>query len=44
MGSVKIETVIEILKQHNVQISLEEATLILDFMFKFASIALNNIK
>ena len=26
MGSVKIETVIEILKQHNVHISLEEAT------------------
>ena len=44
MGSVKIETVIEILKQHNVQISLEEATLILDLMFKFANIAITNIK
>jgi len=41
---VKIETVIEILKQHNVQISLEEATLILDLMFKFANIAITNIK
>ncbi len=44
MGSVKIETVIEILKQHNVHISLEEARLILDFMFKFANIALTKIK
>ena len=44
MGSVKIENVIEILKQHNVHISSEEAKLILDFMFKFASIALTNIK
>jgi hypothetical protein len=44
MASVKPEQVIEILKQHNVHISLEQARLILDFMFKFANIALANIK
>ncbi len=44
MASVKPEQVIEILKQHNVHISLEQARLILDFMFKFANIALAKIK
>jgi hypothetical protein len=44
MEGVKPEKVIEILRLHNVHISLEQAKLILDFMFKFASIALNNIK
>jgi hypothetical protein len=32
------------LQLHNVHISLEQARLILDFMFKFANIALTNIK
>ena len=44
MASVKPEQVIEILKRHNVYISLEQARLILDFMFKFANIAVTNIK
>jgi len=42
MGSMKIEKVIEILQQHNVHISMEQARLILDFMVKFAKIALTN--
>jgi len=44
MEAVKPEKIIEILQQHNVHISLEQARLILDFMFKFANIALTNIK
>lgn len=40
MGSVKPEQVIEILRRHNVHISLEQAILILEFMFKFAKISL----
>ncbi len=40
MTSVKPEEVIEILKRHNVHISLEQAMLILDFMFKFAKLTL----
>jgi hypothetical protein len=40
MASVKPEQVIEILKRHNVNISLEQAVLILDFMFKFAKLTL----
>lgn len=40
MASVKPEEVIEILERHNVHISLEQAMLILDFMFKFAKLAL----
>lgn len=40
MASVKPEQVIEILKQHNVHISFEQAVLILDFMFKFARLTL----
>ncbi len=40
MEGVKPETVIEILKKHNVHISLEQARLILDFMFKFVRITL----
>ncbi len=42
MESVKIEKVIEILQGHNVHISMEQARLILDFMIKFANIALTN--
>lgn len=44
MEGVKPEKIIEILQRHNVHISLEQARLILDFMFKFANIALTNIK
>lgn len=40
MVSVKPEQAIEILKRHNVHISLEQAALILDFMFKFAKLTL----
>lgn len=40
MASVKPEDVIEILKKHNVHISLEQAILMLDFMFKFVRITL----
>jgi hypothetical protein len=40
MASVKPEQVIEILRKHNVHISLEQAALILDFMFKFAKLTL----
>jgi hypothetical protein len=40
MVSVKPEEVIEILKKHNVHISLEQAILMLDFMFKFVRITL----
>ena len=42
MESVKIEKVIEILQQHNVHISNEQAKIILEFMVKFANIALTN--
>jgi hypothetical protein len=44
MEGVKPEKIVEILQMHNVHISLEQARLILDFMFKFANIALTNIK
>lgn len=44
MEGVKPERIVEILQMHNVHISLEQARLILDFMFKFANIALTNIK
>jgi hypothetical protein len=40
MDSVKPELVIEILKKHNVHISLEQARIIIDFMVKFVRIAL----
>lgn len=40
MVSVKPEQIIEILKSHNVHISLEQAALMLDFMFKFAKLSL----
>jgi hypothetical protein len=40
MGEVKPETVIEILKKHDVHISLELAKLILDFMYKLARLSL----
>jgi hypothetical protein len=40
MESVKPEQVIEILRKHNVHISLEQAALILHFMFKFAKLSL----
>lgn len=42
MESVKIEKVIEILQQHNVHISIEQAKIILEFMVKFTNIALTN--
>lgn len=42
MDTVKIEKVIEILQAHNVYISIDQARLILDFMVKFATIALTN--
>lgn len=44
MEGVKPEKIIEILQQHNVHISLEQARLILDFMYKFVNIALISIK
>jgi hypothetical protein len=40
MENVKPETVIEILKKHNVHISLVQAQLILSFMYKLAKVAL----
>jgi hypothetical protein len=40
MENVKPETVIEILKKHNVHISLMQAQIILNFMYKLAKIAL----
>lgn len=39
MEGVKPEVVIEILKKHNVHISLEQAKVILDFKFKSEWIA-----
>ena len=41
MESVRPEKVIEILKAHNVHISLEQARLILDFMIEFAKLSLS---
>jgi hypothetical protein len=43
METVNPEKVIEILKKHNVHISLEQAQLILEFMIKFARIAITKI-
>lgn len=43
MENVRPEKIIEILKMHNVHISLEQARLMLDFMVKFAHIALTKI-
>jgi hypothetical protein len=40
MENVKPETVIEILKKHNVHISFAQAQLILSFMYKLAKILL----
>jgi hypothetical protein len=40
MENVKPETVIEILKKHNVHISFAQAQLILSFMYKLAKISL----
>lgn len=40
MGEVKPETVIEIIKKHDVHISLEQAKLILGFMYKLARLVL----
>lgn len=40
MGQIEPEMVVEILKKHNVHISIEEARIILDFMYKLARIAL----
>jgi hypothetical protein len=40
MESVKPETVIEILKKHNVHISLAQAQLILIFTYKLAKVTL----
>jgi len=46
MASVKAEEIIEILKKQNVHISLEQARLVLDFMFKFVRLTLiqNGVK
>lgn len=44
MRNVKPEVVIEILKNHNVHISLEQAAVILDFMSKLARLTLTNIE
>jgi len=41
MERVNPERVIEILKAYNVHISLDQAKLILDFMFKFVKITLS---
>lgn len=41
MENVKPEMVIEILKKHNVQVSVEQAQMILAFMFKLATIVVN---
>jgi hypothetical protein len=38
MASVRPEEVIKILKKQNVHISLEQARLVLDFMFKFVKL------
>lgn len=43
MENVRPEKVIEILRTHDVHISLEQARLILDFMIKFARIAITKI-
>ena len=40
MENVRPEKVMEILKAHNVNISLDQAQLILDFIVKFAHLAL----
>ncbi len=42
MASVKPEEVIEILKKHNVHISLAQAEVILHFMFKLVKLTLTN--
>lgn len=44
MSSMKPEQVIEILKNNNVHISLEQARIILDFMIKLARLTLINIE
>ena len=44
MERVKPETVIEILKKHNVPNSLEQAKLILGFMYKLARLTLTKIE
>lgn len=41
MASVKPEQIIEILRNHNVHISFEQAVAILNFVVKFANIALS---
>ncbi|MGC4102294.1 hypothetical protein [Ferruginibacter sp.] len=41
MENVNPEKVVEILKQHDMQISMEEAVLILAFMQKLAKIVIN---
>jgi hypothetical protein len=41
---MKPEQIIEILKNNNVHISLEQARIILDFMFKLARLTLTNIE
>lgn len=41
MERVKPETVIEILKKHNVDISVEQAAQILELLRKFASIVVS---
>lgn len=43
MENVGPEKVIEILKAHNVNISLDQARLMLDFIVKFAHIAVTKI-
>jgi hypothetical protein len=43
MENVRPEKVIEILRTHNVHISLEQAQVILEFMIKFARIAITKI-
>lgn len=40
MESVKPETIIEILQRHNVHISLEQAQLIKEFLYKLARLTL----
>jgi hypothetical protein len=41
---MKPEQIIEILKSNNVHISLEQARMILEFMFKLARLTLTNIE
>jgi hypothetical protein len=42
MRNVKPETVVEMLKEEGIIITIEQANLILDFMYQLAGVAVNN--